>query len=73
MRELIHKKFFTALLFIFIMTSCSWAAKDKWETFKFDDDISGNFIQLQHYCAIHDIKLEDVLWANKIDSSNGRW
>ena len=67
MRRLIHKKFLMTLLFTLMMISCSWAAK--WETFKFDDDISGKFIQLQHYCAIHDIKLEDVLWANKINSS----
>ena len=67
MRKLIHDKFFTALLFILLLTSYSWAAK--WETFKFDSDISGKLAQLQHYCNINDITLADVLWANKINSS----
>ena len=68
MRKRIHKKFFIPLLFMLVfITSQAWAAA-KWQTFKFDEDITGSLAKLQQYCITHDVKLDDVLWANKINS-----
>ena len=53
-------------MLVFI-TSQTWAAA-KWQTFKFDEDITGSLAKLQQYCITHDVKLDDVLWANKINS-----
>ena len=68
-REQEHKAFISiiTLLLVIAFVGSSFAAK--WQTMKFDHDIKGKLIQLEHYCATHDMNLEDVFWANNITSS----
>ena len=63
----IRRKILTSLTLALTITSTSYAAK--WQTLVFSDDISQGFTELEQYCSLHDVTVEDVLWANKVASS----
>ena len=51
------------------LSASALAANAKWETMSFTDDISAGIEALNKYCLTHDVKLEDVLWANQTEES----
>ena len=66
----ITEKFLTGLLFIFIFAAGADAAETKWETLVFTDDLNMGLVELERYCMLHDISVNDVLWANSIEDSS---
>ena len=60
------KRITTALLILLALAASANAA-GKWETMTFTDNVSSDIAALKSYCFTHDVKLEDVLWANKMD------
>lgn len=63
------KKFLTGLLFTIIFAT-GVSADNKWETLVFTEDLNMGFVELERYCALHDISVSDVLWANSVASSS---
>ena len=51
------------------VSASALAANAKWETMSFTDDVSAGMDALNKYCLTHDVKLEDVLWANQTDEA----
>lgn len=64
--QIIHKKISRVLLgFVLVFTITVSAYADRWRKMTFDNVIA-DLKELEKYCLLHDIKLEDVMWANKI-------
>ena len=57
-----YAKIFIGLVLLMAFTGVSYA--DKWNKLIFNDDIAQGISELNQYCLLHDIKAEDVLWAN---------
>lgn len=64
----IYRKIFVAITFMIILVSTAYA--DKWKIMKFTEDISLGMAELEQYCALHDVKIDDVLWANGISQED---
>ena len=62
-----YRKMITVIILTLMLAGESYAAK--WKTLTFGEDISKTLEELNHYCAVHDMKIEDVLWANKTSES----
>ena len=58
-----YRKIITGIILTLMIAGESYAAK--WQTMTFSDDTSKGLEELNNYCALHDFKIEDVLWANK--------
>ena len=57
----------TVIIVTLMLAGESYAAK--WQTMTLGEDISKTFEELNQYCVVHDMKVEDVLWANKTSQS----
>lgn len=55
---------------ILVMLLASSGHAERWQTMKFDGNISQKLAELGHYCLMHDISVEDVLWANNLASGD---
>ena len=62
-----YRKMITVIILTLMITGESYAAK--WKTMTFGDDIAKTLEELNQYCIMHDMKPEDVLWANKTSES----
>ena len=62
------KKFLTAILTVVMMTGCADAAK--WKEFTFTEDVSLGLAELAQYCNVHDVKMNDIFWANSVTSAD---
>lgn len=62
-----YRKIITLIILTLMMTGESYAAK--WKTLTLGEDISKTLEELNQYCIMHDMKTEDVLWANKTSES----
>ena len=47
-----------------VLSSAGYA--DKWNKLTFSEDIALGIAELNKYCLLHDVKVEDVLWANGV-------
>lgn len=63
----LNRKIITVIIVILMLAGESYAAK--WQTMTFGEDVSKTLEELNQYCAVHDMKIEDVLWANKTTQS----
>jgi hypothetical protein len=63
----LNRKIITVIILILMLAGESYAAK--WQTMTFGEDVSKTLEELNQYCAVHDMKIEDVLWANKTSQS----
>lgn len=59
----IYRKIITVIILTLMIAGESYAAK--WKILTCGDDISKTLEELNQYCIMHDMKPEDVLWANK--------
>ncbi len=67
----INKNFSRILLtFVFTFTFAFTAYADKWVIMTFNDDIVNGLQELEKYCVTHDVKVEDVMWANNTSIEN---
>ena len=62
------RKFFTAVVFLLLLSSVSYA--DKWETMTFTEDIKAGIEALNDYCVRHSFTAKDILWANNTSEEN---
>ena len=62
-----YRKMITLIILTLMIAGESYAAK--WKTLTFGDDIAKTLEELNQYCMMHDMKPEDVLWANKTSES----
>ena len=60
----------TTLLLLLLLFAATANAAQKWDVMKFTDNLSEELETLHSYCITHDVKLEDVLWANQIESQD---
>ncbi len=58
-----YRKIITVIILTLMIAGEAFAAK--WQTMTISDDVSKALEDLNQYCLMHDIKPEDVLWANK--------
>ena len=58
------KRVLAGIILVMILTSASYA--DKWNKLNFGDDIALGIAELNKYCLLHDLKAEDVFWANGV-------
>lgn len=63
----LNRKIITVIMVTLMLAGESYAAK--WQTMTFGEDVSKTLEELNQYCAVHDMKIEDVLWANKTSQS----
>lgn len=52
------------LSFIFLLAIHSIGNAANWQTMTFDEELSKGLAKLDIYCLTHDVKTDDVLWAN---------
>ncbi len=64
----IRYKYFlrTVLVITLIFTFTTHANAEKWRTMSFAGDVQSGLRELEKYCLVHDFKVEDIMWANKI-------
>lgn len=63
----LKRKIITVIIVTLMLSGESFAAQ--WQTMTFGEDVSKTLEELNQYCAVHDMKIEDVLWANKTTQS----
>ncbi len=61
-----YRKIITGIVLTLMIAGEAFAAK--WQTLTLSDDIAKGIEELNQYCIMHDMKPEDVLWANKTNS-----
>ncbi len=57
--------FILTMVLTMALTGVSYA--DKWNKLTFTEDVALGLADLEQYCVLHDVKAEDVLWANGVD------
>ena len=63
------RKFFTGMILGFTLASSAWGAGNaKWEKLVLTENISAGLEELNNYCSLHGVTIDDVLWANKLPS-----
>ena len=62
-----YRKMITLIILTLMIAGESYAAK--WKTLTSGEDIAKTLEELNQYCVMHDMKPEDVLWANKTSES----
>ena len=61
------KKLTAALILTLALTAAAQAANAKWQTLTFTDDKDAGLEALKGYCLVHEVTMNDVLWANHTD------
>ena len=64
-----YRKMITLIILILMLMTAGESYAAKWQTMTFGDDIAKTLEELNQYCVVHDMKTEDVLWANKTSQS----
>ena len=56
-------------LILFSLTSAACAAEN-WEVINFDENLNSEILELEEYCLLHNMTIEDVLWANRMEKDD---
>ena len=62
------KKFLTGAIILFTLASGAYA--DNWKILNFGDELNTSLAELKQYCLLHDMTVDDVLWANRMESKD---
>ena len=62
------KKFLTGAIILFTLASGAYA--DNWKILNFGEELNTSLAELKQYCLLHDMTVDDVLWANRMESKD---
>ena len=64
-----YRRILAGIMLILSLSTAGTSYAAKWKTMTLNEDISKTLEELNHYCAVRGMKVEDVLWANKTTES----